>query len=231
MNTATLSAFNPRYVVIGLAMLLAAALAYALTPKAKLADAGPKFDLEVMIPKQFGDWRVDESIAPVTLSPDVEANLNMIYDQIVSRTYVNSQGDRIMLSVTYGSSQNQQLRAHRQEVCYAAQGFQINDLEHATVDILGAQVPVTRMYATQGPRKEPVTYWFTMGDYVVLSKLDRQLIQLKYAMTGYVPDGYLIRISNLSDQPPAAYATHLRFAADMLRAVDPALAKKLLGRV
>lgn len=230
MNTLALPRFNLQHLLIGLFMLLAAGLAYVLTPKAKLADQGPRIDLEVMIPKQFGDWRVDESIRPVIPSPDVQATLDLIYDQIVSRTYVNNQGERVMLSVTYGSTQNQQLRAHRQEVCYAAQGFKINDLEHTSVEILGSHVPVTRMFAVQGPRKEPVTYWFTMGDYVVLSKIDRQLIQLKYALSGYIPDGYLIRISNLSEQPSEAYAIHLRFANDLFRSIDPDFARKLLGR-
>lgn len=231
MNTATLSLFNPKHLVIGLAMLLAAGLAVALTPTAKIADQGPRIDLEAMIPKQFGDWRVDDAIRPVIPSPDVQANLDLIYDQILSRTYINHQGRRIMLSITYGSTQNQQLRAHRQEVCYAAQGFNIQDLEHTSIEIHGVKVPVTRMFAVQGARKEPVTYWFTMGDYVVLSKLDRQLIQLKYAISGYIPDGYLVRISNLSEKPGEAFAEHLSFAKDLFRAMDPLLAGKLLGRV
>lgn len=230
MNTATLSLFNPKYLIIGLAMLLAAGLAVALTPKTKIADQGPRIDLEAMIPKQFGDWRVDESITPVVPSPDVQANLNMIYDQIVSRTYVDKRGRRIMLSITYGSTQNQQLRAHRQEVCYAAQGFNIHHLEHTTINVDGVRVPATRMFAIQDHRKEPVTYWFTMGDTVVLSRLDRQLVQLKYAVSGFVPDGYLVRISNISDKPAEAYQEHLQFAAELFRSIDPTLNKKLLGR-
>lgn len=230
MNTATVSLFNLKHLTIGLAMLLAAGLAVALTPKTKIADQGPRIDLEAMIPKQFGDWQVDESIAPVVPSPDVQANLDMIYDQIVSRTYVDKNGRRIMLSITYGSTQNQQLRAHRQEVCYSAQGFDIHDLEHTTINVDGAMVPATRMFAIQGPRKEPVTYWFTMGDTVVLSRLDRQLVQLKYALSGLVPDGYLVRISNISDRPIEAYQEHLRFAEELFRSLDPVLKRKLLGR-
>ena len=40
----------------GLAMLAAAGLALAITPTSKIADQGPKIDLETMIPKQFGEW-------------------------------------------------------------------------------------------------------------------------------------------------------------------------------
>ena len=47
------------------------------------------------------------------------------------------------------------------------------------------------MVATQGPRVEPVTYWFTTGDRVVLTYLQREMAQFKYALSGYIPDGYL----------------------------------------
>lgn len=46
---------NLRYLFIGLAMLAAAGLALALTPRKKLADQGPKIDLMTMIPMQFED--------------------------------------------------------------------------------------------------------------------------------------------------------------------------------
>lgn len=225
-----MQALNLRNILVGLAMLAGAGLAFALTPTQKAADKGPQIDLETAVPKQFGDWRVDESIRPVIPSPDVQANLDLIYDQILSRTYINSQGQRIMLSLTYGSSQTQELRAHRQEVCYAAQGFKIHDLHHTQASIAGTQVPVTRMFAVQGARHEPVTYWFTMGNHIVVSRLERQIVQLRYAFSGYIPDGYLMRISNLTDNPSQGFNAHLQFANDMFQALDPRLAHRLLGR-
>ena len=62
-----------KHLVIGLCMFVAAGMALALKPTAKVADAGPKIDLEVLIPKTFGDWKMDETIVPLMANPEQEA--------------------------------------------------------------------------------------------------------------------------------------------------------------
>jgi EpsI family protein len=207
-----------------------AALSVVAVPHAKLSDTRISFDLERAVPKAFGDWRLDESVVPLPPSPDQQQVLNEIYDQILSRTYINSKGDRVMLSLTYGSKQNQQLRAHRQEVCYAAQGFKISRLEHPLLPIGGSEVSSTRMVATQGQRVEPVTYWFTTGDHVVRTYMERELAQLRYTMSGVVPDGYLVRLSSLSVDANGAFGKQLEFANALFQHVDPELRRRLTGR-
>lgn len=219
-----------RPLIVLVLMLGAAAASVFAIPTKKFADTRPAIDLQLAIPKQFGDWRLDTSIVPIPPSPDQQSVLNEIYDQIVSRTYVNSRGERVMLSVTYGSRQNQQMRAHRQEVCYSAQGFKITNLEHLNLDLKnGAQIPGTRMVATQGSRVEPVTYWFTMGDQVVMTYAGRELAQLKFALSGYVPDGYLVRVSSLDRTPADGFARQMEFANALMLHVDPELRKRLTG--
>ncbi len=115
----------PRHLLIGLIMLAAAGLALALTPRLKVADQGLKINLEAMIPKQFGEWKLDETIAPIMFSPDVQAGLDKIYNQMLNRTYINSQGEQIMLSIAYGGEQSYSMQVHRPEMCYPAQGFQV----------------------------------------------------------------------------------------------------------
>ncbi len=88
-----------KHLVIGLTMLAAAGLAYALTPRERIADQGPKIDLETMIPKQFGQWKLDETVLPLIADPQQQALINKIYNQTLSRTYLNQQGDRVMLSI------------------------------------------------------------------------------------------------------------------------------------
>jgi EpsI family protein len=198
-------------------------------PRAKLADTRPAFDLERAVPKQFGVWRLDESVVPLPPSPDQQRVLDEIYDQILSRTYINDKGERVMVSMTYGSKQNQQLRAHRQEVCYAAQGFKISRLEHPLLPLGGGTVSSTRMVATQGARVEPVTYWFTTGDAVVRTYMERELAQLKYTLSGYVPDGYLVRLSSLTTDADGAFRTQIDFANELFRHLDPELRRRLTG--
>lgn len=237
-KTRTLTAFWPwmdSFAILPTAMLIFALMAcaalgsIALTPTRLLSDAAPKVDFESSIPKSFGDWRIDEKVIPINPSPSQKATIEQIYDQTVSRTYVNSKGQRVMLSVAYGASQTREMRAHRQEVCYAAQGFQINNLKHDVVAISGAQIPVTRMVAVHQYRTEPVTYWFTMGDGIVRSYIDRQLAQLKYAFSGLIPDGYLFRVSSIESDPEIAYTRQIEFANQLLQASTPELRQKLLG--
>lgn len=211
-------------------MLGASALSVLAVPTEQLSKTRKVFDLQTAIPQAFGDWKLDASIVPLPPSPDKEAVLNRTYDQILSRTYVNSRGERAMLSITYGSRQNQQMRAHRQEVCYSAQGFKISRLERQTLTIAQTPIASTRMVATQGQRVEPVTYWFTMGDAVVLTFVERELAQFKYALSGYIPDGYLVRISSLSVDADKAFVQQLEFAGVLMANIDGELRRRLTGR-
>ena len=217
-------------VIIALAMCLAAWLAVALHPTKKLADQSAKVSLEAMIPKQFGDWKVDASAeANVKPSAEVQANLDKIYDQILNRSYLNSKGERMMLTITYGSSQTQDLKAHRQEVCYAAQGFTIAAIKHEALRIAQQTVPATQMFAIKQERKEPVTYWFTMGDNVVLSRMERLLVGIKYSFAGVIPDGVLVRVSSLTPDAEQGYAGQQVFLNELMQAMDAKSVQKLLG--
>jgi len=216
--------------LIATLMILAACATAYLTPTKRLTAKEDAIDLEAAVPKQFGSWTLETGGVPFVPSEDTKELIARIYDQTLNRTYVNSAGERIMLSIAYGGSQTRQLRAHRQEVCYTAQGFQISQLEQANLLIGSANIRGTRMVARQGDvRVEPVTYWFTMGDTVVQSYVDRQIAQLKYAMSGVIPDGYLYRVSSLSSEPAQAYAKQAAFSTELLSQVDPRLAQRLLG--
>lgn len=225
-----MSQFQWRHLLMGLAMCLAAAMAVALKPTKKLSDQRAKVNLESMIPQSFGSWQIDpQAVANIKPSADVQANLDKIYDQILNRTYINKNGDRIMLTITYGSSQSQDLKAHRQEVCYAAQGFQIQAIKHEAARFLQQSVPVTRMFAIKQDRNEPVTYWFTMGDNVVLSRVERLMVQIKYSFAGVIPDGVLVRVSNLTPDPEKGFVAHNEFLNEMLPALDKTTLVKLIG--
>jgi EpsI family protein len=165
----------------------------------------------------------------ISPSPDVQANLDRLYRQVVSRTYVNAAGERMMLTVAHGGDQGDALKAHRQEKCYEAQGFDITGLAHSRLDLAGRSIPVTRMVATRGERIEPVTYWFTMGDRVVLGRGERLRVQIESGFAGRVPDGMLVRISSLSADAPSAFAAQARFAESVFRTIPVAEAPRFIG--
>jgi len=207
------------------AMLLTAALIPALRPAPSLDT----IDLERVFPASFGEWRIDPETAAIAPAPDVQASLDRIYRQVVSRTYVNDAGERMMLTVAHGGDQGDALKAHRQEKCYEAQGFDITGLAHSRLEVAGRTIPVTRMVATRGERVEPVTYWFTMGDRVVLGRGERLRVQIESGFAGRVPDGMLVRISSLSPDANGAFASQARFAETVFGNVGPKDAPRFIG--
>jgi len=186
-------------------------------------------DLEAMLPRTFAGWHIDPASVPIAPAPDVKANLDRIYNQVVSRTYVNDAGEIMMLTVAYGGDQSDALKAHRQENCYAAQGFSIERLAHGTMPAAGREIPVTRLLAVRGERSEPVTYWLTMGNRVVVGRLERLRVQLEAGLAGRMPDGMLVRVSSLSGDADAAFAAQRDFMASALASMKPADAARLVG--
>ncbi len=219
-----------KHLVIGLAMFAAAGMALALKPTVKVADSGPKIDLETLIPKTFGDWKIDETIAPLIANPEQEAMLSRVYNQTLTRTYINSRNERIMLSIAYGGDQSDNMAVHKPEVCYPAQGFQI--LRSPTISTFATDdgsIPVKRLVATQGPRIEPITYWTTVGDAVEVDGLKWKLQQLKYGLTGKIPDGLLFRISSIQADDAKAYQTQDTFTRDLLKAMPSGDRQRIIG--
>ncbi len=219
-----------KHLIVGLCMFAAAGLALALKPTQKVADAGPKVDLEVLIPKAFGDWKIDETIVPLIANPEQEALINKIYNQTLSRTYVNSRNERIMLSIAYGGDQSDNMAVHKPEVCYPAQGFQIMKNSSGMFSTGAGEIPVKRLVATQGRRIEPITYWTTVGDTVAVSGLKWKLNQLKYGLTGKIPDGLLFRISSIQADDTAAYRMQDDFSRALLGALSPEGKERIIGK-
>ena len=80
-------------------MLLSVALALIATPHLQANGGAP--NLEETVPMAFGDWQVvKDTRVQVDVSRGVEIQSEQPYDQNVMRTYVNSQGQRVMLALT-----------------------------------------------------------------------------------------------------------------------------------
>lgn len=216
-------------IILGILMVLSGALTLAVTPNQKISDQQERIDLEIMIPSNFGDWQIDKSIVPLQVDAETQANLDKIYNQTLARTYVNSLGERIMLSIAYGGDQSDNLAVHKPEVCYYVQGFEI---KKAFVDELLTQygkLPIKRLMAIKGNRNEPITYWVTVGDKAVLPGLDEKLQQLRYGLTGKVPDGMLVRVSAIDPDEGKAYRLHTIFIQDLLSATGAKERARLTG--
>lgn len=215
--------------VLGVAMAATSALTVALTPSPKAVQAEASFSLEAMIPARFGAWRIDPHIVPLTPNPEQQGVLEKIYDQTLSRTYVDDAGRRVMLSIAYGGDQSKALQLHLPEVCYVAQGFQlVSDGSDRLATRYGV-LPVQRLVARQQERNEPITYWITLGEHATRSGIERKLRRLAYGLSGEIPDGMLVRVSSITNDEPAAWRQHDRFIAELLAALGAAERARLIG--
>ena len=216
-------------VIAFILMVSAVAGAHFWRPTAHLADSRAKVELEQMFPVAFGDWKVDTSLPVQLVAPDMEQFLAKIYSQTLSRTYINGQGQRIMLSVAYGGDQSDATRAHRPEVCYPAQGFQIVSNQTGVVETPSHPLRVRQLVAKAGSRIEPISYWVTVGDQTALSGTEQKLAQLSYSSRGVIPDGMLVRVSNIDSNAAAAYELHGSFIAQMTRAMPMPVRDRIIG--
>lgn len=221
--------FPVRNIIVLLLMLISAGLAIAMRPTQKIAEMGPKIDLEAMLPKSFGDWRELEQPTREVVNPQQTELVNKLYTQTLSRSYVESSGAVVMLSIAYGADQSDAVALHYPEVCYPAQGFQLQSLENAVLVTDYGTLRVKRLMTAQGGRFEPVTYWAVLGSKLVQGGLDTKLTQLQYGFNGQIPDGLIFRISSITSDAKAGYETQARFTRDLMAALPASSRLKLAG--
>ena len=220
-----------RHLVIGLCMIAAAGMALALKPTAKLIDAESRINLETLIPEQFGGWKVDETIATLLVTPELQKVIDETYSQTLTRTYVSREGKRIMLSVAYGGNHGEGMQTHRPEVCYPAQGFHvIKDTRPGVLSTQYGELPIKRLVAAQGARNEPITYWVVVGDQQTQFGLRMKLAQMRYTLTGVIPDGMLVRVSSIDRDEAGAYDDQTDFIRSMLAAMRATERERITGK-
>lgn len=220
---------NRTAVVIASFMLAASIGAVLARPSTKAADVAPAISLDTMIPRQFGDWVEEPQRVSQIINPQTKELLDKLYSQILSRTYVNSEGYRVMISLAYGTDQRGALQAHKPEVCYPAQGFKLHKTESLPLATPTGGIPAQRLFTSIGARQEPVTYWFTVGDKAVQSRFQKRLVELTYGLTGRIPDGLIFRISSIDGNQARANRYHDQFVNQLLVAVPEADRVRLSG--
>ncbi len=235
MNTlARAGASNPgslRRNVLGTVMLLASLLAWYLTPTHFWSEHSAAIKYATLFPASFGDWVLapDQSVSVV--NPQQQETLDAIYDEIVNRVYVDRiSGRRVMISLAYGSNQSRATQVHKPEVCYPAQGFELVAMRKDALPLAGQQaLPVMRLVARLGKRNEPITYWIRAGDTVVRGVVEQNLARISLGLRGYIPDGLLFRVSEVTADVDASYALQDRFVGEFLGQLTPAARESLIG--
>jgi len=185
--------------------------------------------LEAMVPTTFGEWREVQEVGQI--NPEIEDMLRRIYAEVLSRTYVNKTGYKIMLSIARSANQIGIQQAHRPEVCYPAQGFKVHGAMELGVPLTTpyGSIAVNQMTASIGSRVEPVTYWLTMGDHVVNNQWDKRIVQIRVVLTRENPGGLLFRVSSIDGDSKYAFAMQQKFVADMMKSVTAEARSRLAG--
>jgi len=217
--------------ILGMLMVSSGVLTKVMTPAVILTGQHEKINLETMIPHEFDRWKIDPSSAALIVNPDDQGLLNKIYNQTLSRTYINDQGERVMLSIAYGRDQSTDLHVHRPEICYATSGFDVGKISKTFVDTTVGRIPVMHLVAKQGIRNEPITYWIRVGDSLTRGWFEQKLTAIGYGLTGKVPDGLLFRVSSISSNEQDSYRLQQVFLASMLQAVRSEDRYWLVGRL
>lgn len=218
----------------GAVVLATLPAAEALRPRRLRARAWGALDPARDLPATFGDWREDPSVRPLLPDPAQQAVLEATYTAVLARTLQRGRdGARVMLSVAYGEDQGSEAtQVHRPEYCYRGQGFDVRSLGTRLVplDGRGQAVVVERLFATQGPRREPITYWLTLGETATLPGLSRRLAQWREGLAGWIADGLVFRLSSFGPADEASFALHDDCARALFAAVALDRRARYFGR-
>lgn len=223
MTTRTRSKYWVTTVLVCLGLLASAVLARALTPKLSNQQTAAK--LATVIPAQFAQWHNIPTSAiqvDVNLSPN-QTTRDQPYDDLLSRTYGSSDGSRIMLSVAYGSQQRQEVKIHRPELCYPAQGLPVQKLIPVSYNIQtgsGKAITGNRMIASAGPGAvELVSYWIRIGSTYSDSPWVTRMTIIREGLSGRMTDGILVRASQrvaVGSDYDAAFRKQEQFLVDLV---------------
>ena len=217
-----------RDILFGGATLAAAGVAYARMPHVADMSIG-KGQLEKIVPLEIGNWRYVSASGLVLPPPDQLEQL--LYDQQVAREYEASDALPVMLLMAYGSSQSGMMQVHRPEVCYPSGGFKLSPTEFIHMPSGdGGTIPCRFFTATSDVRVEHVLYWTRIGPMLPTSWTQQRIAVMRSNLSGYIPDGLLMRVSTITQDRDQALAVLQKFTPAMLTAAGSRGRRLLIGR-
>jgi EpsI family protein len=217
-------------IIAMLLMVSTAILTMVLHPSEKLVHARPPVNYAAIVPSSFSDWKEMKTSTAQIIDPQQRETLDRIYSQTVGRTYVNSNGYRIMLSLAYGETQRGNMQLHHPEVCYPAQGFAVRTNKTGAINAADRSIPVRRLEtAFENSRYEPVTYWALVGSKITLGSFSRKIIEIQHGLKGEIADGMLFRISSIDRDSEFAFRMQEKFVLDLVSSLSKEDQVKLIG--
>lgn len=218
-----------RNTILLILMLVSSGFAILMRPTFQVASSRPELSLEKIVPSQFGEWKESVREAVLVADPGQRENLARIYTQTLSRTYENSNGYAVMLSIAYGADQRDAMQVHKPEVCYPAQGFTVDSKSSGILSTTFGKIPVVRVVTHKGERQEPLMYWVTIGEKVVQGNIQKKIAEIEYGIRGQIPDGIIFRVSSIDRDTDDAFFVLDDFARQLLSALPVDIRKAVAG--
>ncbi|WP_156167064.1 exosortase-associated protein EpsI, V-type [Sphingomonas sp. Ag1] len=199
---------------LGCALLATAGLSWGGLPRERVV-ALPNGDADDVLPTSIGTWELAPAIDFI-MPPDDERQAAAVYEDQVTRTFVNGVDPAIMFVLAYDRRQSGMLMVHRPESCYPGSGFTITSDRPVDIPLAPGLMPRGRFLSTQrDERVEQVLYWTRLGNEFPQSWDEERHFLAAQNLRGIAPDGTLVRVSSVDLDPESAYARLTQFAAAM----------------
>jgi hypothetical protein len=69
-----------------------------------------------------------------------------------------------------------------------------------------------------------------VGDQVTLSKTDQKLMELRWGLLGFIPDGMLVRVSSIDRDMAHGHQLQTQFLAELADAIAPQGRDRVFGK-
>ncbi|MFD0930249.1 exosortase C-terminal domain/associated protein EpsI [Methylophilus glucosoxydans] len=184
--------------------------------------------IQTILPASFGHWQeIKTTRLQVAAFTDERGNTNGYgpYDQVVNKEYVNQDGQVVLLTLAWVGAQKQEVKVHRPDLCYPAQGFTVSELKDTDFGIRSLKnksVTGKQMVASNNTYAEAVSYWIRIGDLYSSNPWKMRYHIFTEGLKGKVLDGILVRIST-----PLAPGKN---AADLFK-LNEAFASELISSI
>lgn len=210
------AASTRRDALLGGAMLLTAAATWARMPRHKVV-AMSQGDVADKIPIRVGGWTGILN-GDLVMPPEDERKAANLYDEQVLRSYVLDENE-IMFVLAYDRNQSGMLMVHRPESCYPASGFKITADDPVMISLAPGVIAEGRFLSTQREdRVEQVLYWTRLGNEFPNSWDEERSFLAFQNLRGLAPDGALVRLSMINQDPQNAKDQLARFAFELFAA-------------
>lgn len=200
------------YILLGLAAVYVHTRSEASVPVNKPLD---------LFPQRAGDWvmtgqaRFDERVLAVLLPSDY-----------LSRTYENSQGERVSLYIGYHDGGPDSGPIHSPKQCLPGSGWNRLDDEARSVSVDGQPVDYVRATYQKDAEKQMFLYWFQVRDQFLTNEYALKFAMAKNSFLSNRRDSSFIRLSvMIGEDEEKARLIGEDFIAAFLPAIQESLPK------